>query len=110
MMQIPISEAAFMRQVTDLATTLGWEWMHIRPVGDSRGIWRTPSFGSLGQGWPDLVLIRRGTMIFTELKGQKGVLSREQRRIIGLLSEVCPHVYVWRPSDFSRIVEVLTNA
>lgn len=109
-MQIPMTEAAFMRQVTDLASLNGWEWLHVRPVGDHRGIWRTPTFGPLGSGWPDLVLIRRGTIIFVELKGEKGLLSRDQKRVIAVLSDVCPHVYVWRPSDFSRIVEVLSNA
>lgn len=98
-----------MRQVTDLAELNGWEWLHVRPVGDHRGIWRTPTFGSLGSGWPDLVLVRRGTIIFAELKAQRGLLSRDQKRVIGILSDVCPRVFVWRPSDFDHIAEVLSN-
>lgn len=108
-MQIPLTEAAFMRQVTDLATRLGWQWLHVRPMGNSQGVWRTPTFGPLGKGWPDLVLIRRGTMIFAELKTQRGVLSPEQQKVITLLDNI--HLaYVWRPSDFPQILEVLTNA
>lgn len=107
---VPMTEADFQRQVTDLATRLGWQWLHVRPVGDSQGRWRTPTYGPLGKGWPDLVLIRKGTMIFAELKGQKGMLSKEQQEVMTLLLHVGPHVYTWRPSDFNLILEVLSNA
>lgn len=109
-MTIPMTESQFQRQVTDLATRLGWEWLHVRPVGDSRGIWRTPTFGSLGKGWPDLVLIRRTTVIYAELKAQKGYLNDEQKRVQRILADVCPRVYVWRPADFDHILQVLTDA
>lgn len=107
---VPMTETDFQRQVTDLATRLGWLWLHVRPVGDSQGRWRTPTFGPLGKGWPDLVLIRKGTMIFAELKTQKGELSEAQKDVIETLQDTGRLVYVWRPSDFNLILEVLSNA
>jgi hypothetical protein len=78
-------------------------------MGNSQGIWRTPTFGPLGKGWPDLVLIRGDRMIMAELKSQKGVLTSEQKEVHLQLMDIC-RVYVWRPSDFNLILEVLTNA
>lgn len=109
-MTIPITEAQFQRQVTDLATRLGWEWLHVEKMGNVRGQWFTPTSGPLGTGWPDLVLIRRGTTVYAELKAEKGVLTEPQKRVCRILGDVSPHVYVWRPSDFPQIVGVLTNA
>jgi hypothetical protein len=108
-MTIPITEADFQRQVTDLATRLGWSWLHIERMGDVSGRWRTPVSGPLGTGWPDLVLICRDKLIFAELKAQKGYLTEFQRTVMRELVRVAPY-YVWRPSDFNQIVEVLSNA
>lgn len=109
-MSIPMTEAQFQRQVTDTATRLGWQWLHVRPVGDSQGRWRTPTFGPLGKGWPDLVLLKGDRLLFAELKGQKGLLSEAQKEVIEHLQDAGLLVYVWRPSDFNVIVEVLSNA
>jgi len=108
-MQIPLTEAQFQKQVTDLATRLGWSWLHIERMGNDQGRWRTPTSGPLGKGWPDLVLIRRGSLIFAELKGQGGSLSPAQASVMTILHFVHPY-YVWRPSDFNQVLEVLSNA
>ena len=108
-MTIPITEADFQRQVTDLATRLGWSWLHVERMGNEQGRWRTPVSGPLGTGWPDLVLIRRGSLIFAELKAQRGQLTEPQKAVQRVLDAVHPY-YVWRPSDFNQIVEVLSNA
>jgi hypothetical protein len=49
----PITEAAFLRQVLDLAKLRGWRTAHFRPAQTSRG-WRTAVQGD-GAGFPDLV-------------------------------------------------------
>jgi len=104
-LKIPLTEAQFQRQVTDLATRLGWQWLHVERMGDSRGVWRTPVSGPLGKGWPDLVLVKGDRIIFAELKAQRGVLTEAQREVLRALRG-----YTWRPSDFNQIVEVLSNA
>ena len=108
-MQIPLTEAQFQKQVTDLATRLGWSWLHVERMGNEQGRWRTPVSGPLGKGWPDLVLIRRGSLLWVELKGPNGVMTQAQKDLGIVLNKVAPY-YVLRPSDFNQIVEVLSNA
>lgn len=100
-----MTEAEFQRQVTDLATILGWEHAHFRPAQTSKG-WRTPVSGTLGKGFPDLILARRDRLIFAELKADKGKLSTDQERVLDVLI-LAAEVRVWRPADFDRIAEIL---
>ena len=100
-----ISEEQFQQQVIDLATLRGWRHYHTH---DSR---------RSAEGFPDLVLARPSTLqggfdgriIFAEMKAQKGRPNVEQRAWLTLLADTGKvEVYVWRPSDWQRIVEVLT--
>ncbi len=114
-----ISEAAFMRQVTDLAELLGWSWAHFRPAQTSRG-WRTPVSGPLGQGFPDLVLVhpQKSRRIFAELKRNGARTSPDQDRVLECLRAIewvgVGHggppdiaVAVWRPADLELVAAVL---
>lgn len=101
-----ITEAEFQRQVTDLATMLGWSWAHFRPARTTRG-WRVPVSGPLGAGWPDLVLVRDDRLIFAELK--RSVRNRpsvDQTFALTLLADAA-EVYVWYPEDIDEIARVL---
>jgi len=108
--RVPLTEAQFQKQVTDLATRLGWSWLHIERMGNDQGRWRTPTSGPLGTGWPDLVLIRRGSLIFAELKAEGKYLTEPQKQVRNLLDYTVHPYYVWRPSDFNQVLEVLSNA
>lgn len=101
-----ISEADFLSQILDLATLYGWEAAHFRPAQTSKG-WRTPVQGSLGKGWPDLVLVRRERLMFVELKTDKGVVSSDQHRVLEVLERTGAYVNVWHPAQFDRIVQDL---
>lgn len=106
---IPITEAQFQKQVTDAAELTGWWWLHVDRI-QMNGYWRTPIIGTLGKGFPDLMLVnkRTGRIIFAELKAQRGVLSEDQRlTMLKLGMGIC---YVWRPSDWAQIMDVLSNA
>ena len=91
-----ISEADFQRQVLDLADLFGWTTYHTYDSRRSR------------QGFPDLVMVKRGRLIFAEIKSEKGRLSDEQEIWQGKLAEVEFYsrgnvtVRVWRPSDWPR--------
>lgn len=100
-----VSEKAFQRAVIDLAQTLGWGVAHfhdsrrqVRPgvhVGDRSAA-----------GFPGLVMIRHGRLLFVELKAEKGKLRPTQEHWIEALREAesdCAGrvlVRVWRPSDW----------
>lgn len=57
-------------------------------------------------GFPDLVLVRRGRLIFAELKREEGRTSPEQKAWLEKLADVERYsqgnvrVYTWRPSDW----------
>jgi len=92
----PMTEKEFLQQVRDLAKLCGWLVYH---TYDSR---RSP------EGFPDLVLVRGDKVIFAELKGEKGRVRPEQRMWLDSLEKVRKvEACLWRPSDWSKIVEVL---
>jgi len=102
---IELSENDFMRQVTDLAAILGWQWVHFRPGQTTHG-WRTPVQGPLGAGWPDLVLVRRDRILFVELKVKGRKVRPEQEVVLGILRGV-GEVHAWWPQDFPEIETAL---
>lgn len=92
-----LTEAEWQRiVVTDIAEPAGWRRYH---TYDSR---RSDS------GFPDLVLVRDGRLIFVELKSQKGRSTPAQRewlRELGACLGV--EVFLWRPSDVTEVERVL---
>lgn len=112
-----LTEADFQEKVLALARLRGWLIHHDRRAPDPRqgGKWRTVIEGD--KGFPDLVLAREGTIIFAELKSEKGRMLPHQHAWINHLLgtrgmvevEETPAliVEVWRPSDMDRIKEVL---
>ena len=91
-----MTEVELLEQVKTVAHAFGWNLYH---TYDSR---RSTA------GFPDLVLVRPPRVIFTELKRQNGRLTIPQE-MWGEVLEQCRGVayYLWRPSDWDDIVEVL---
>jgi hypothetical protein len=90
-----ISERQLQQSVETLAEYLGW-W-----------VWHDNDSRRNKAGWPDLVLIRPGRLIFAELKTETGRLTIEQRRILTMLYAAKQEVYIWRPNDMETIREIL---
>lgn len=105
-----MTETDLLADVIELGALLGWHSAHFRPALTSRG-WRTPVQGTLGKGFPDLVLVRARDrrLIFAELKSDAGRLSPAQDEVLDVLRALAPlaEVHVWRPRDWDTIVEVL---
>lgn len=89
-----ISEAHLQDAVIQLATLHGWLVMHTRPGRTGAGAWTTPIQGD--PGFPDLVFARRGTVLFVELKSDRGRLTRDQEAWAAALQTSI----VWRPADW----------
>lgn len=131
-----MTERELQRWVIDQARSLGWgvtlsarramlaeaEAYRVEPP-PLDGLVFHPQY-SLGSepGWPDLTLIRRRDrrLIFAELKAEKGVVSVRQAEVLELLRRLetatrfsgsegraTIEVFVWRPADVERIVEIL---
>jgi hypothetical protein len=92
-----IPEQQFMQDVIEHAFLMGWKLIYHVP--DSR---RASS-----AGFPDLVMVRRGRLLFLELKKVGGVVSPAQRAWLDALGEVPGvEVMVVTPEDWPAL-EVL---
>jgi hypothetical protein len=98
-----MNETEWQKQVLKTAHTLGWQSMHIGRTGKHQAV---GAKGTLGTGWPDLVLVKGGRIIFAELKAVDGVLTQEQKAVLLTLSNVGEAV-CWRPADFGLIIDTL---
>ena len=126
-----ISETAFSSQVEDLLKLFGWRFTHFRPAWSSKG-YRTPIVGN--KGFPDYCAVRPPRLIFAELKDDHTKPTPEQeewledlRECVKMITltavEYIPkglpiysgedklipslEVYLWRPSMFNEITELL---
>jgi hypothetical protein len=105
-MIIPQSEAEFQQRVVQYAEEHGWHWMHIGRTGKYVA---NGAKGTLGKGWPDLVLVRGEQLIFAELKSQDaGPTPQHQLDVLNVLSAVATSTHIWRPSQLALIMDVLT--
>ncbi|MBI3978670.1 MAG: VRR-NUC domain-containing protein [Chloroflexi bacterium] len=106
-----LSEDEFRQQIHDLAGILGWSWMFVKPLRAAGGIWKTPTFGPLGKGWPDDTLVHpvKRRIVFAEVKKELGKVEPDQERVHAFLRRAGFEVYVWRPSDIASIQEVLAR-
>ena len=99
-------EKDFQRAVIDLARLTGWRVHHTRPALTQRGRWLTPIQGDAG--FPDLVLVRAGRVIFAELKRNGARPTPAQREWLEAL-QACAGVecYLWTPNDWDAIIDAL---
>ena len=83
-------EADLQSKVLRLARDLGYELTY--HTHDSR---------RSNPGFPDLVLLsmRRGRLLYRELKTERGQVSPDQRRWLIALRDVGADAGVWRPTD-----------
>jgi hypothetical protein len=95
--QTPLSmtEGAFRQQVLDLARLTGWRcyftWASLH----------SPA------GFPDLCLVRRGRLVFAELKSERGKATPEQQGWLIDVANAAAESYLWRPGDWPEVEKVL---
>lgn len=93
-----VTEKELSAYVTELLDLHKWLWYH---TYDSR---------RSNPGFPDIVAVRNGVILFIELKRQLGRVSQSQDDWLAAL-ELClgqnVYSYVWRPSQMREIAELL---
>ncbi len=109
-----MTESEFKNQVIELARHYGWLIHHDLPAIRSNGSWATNTQGHAG--FPDLVLARRGSIIFAELKSMTGKVTPGQQawlKQLEPLNELNDYidliVQVWRPDDMEMITDILNR-
>ena len=90
-----VTEKQFQGQIQELAKMFGWLYYHT---------WRSIHSPA---GFPDCVMVRKGRVIFAELKSEKGKVSPIQQEWLDALEESPIEVYLWKPDQFEEIVEIL---
>lgn len=94
-----VTEDELMDYVTTLLTLHHWLWYHTH---DSR---------RSNPGFPDIVAVKNGFVLFIELKRETGKVSESQQRWLDALGEADAwdhhEAVVWRPSDMRAIAERL---
>jgi len=91
-----VTEKQLQSDIIRIAKRCGWKVYHTH---DSR----RSEFG-----FPDLTMVRRGRLIFAELKRELGKPTPEQSEWLEALSMVLgAEVYIWRPQDIQEIEGVL---
>ena len=92
-------EKDFQERVCHLARLYHWR---IYSIPDSRRV-------SMA-GYPDLTMwnVEQKRLIFAELKREKGKVSESQKIVLSELGQLVQcEVYVWRPSDWDSIIEIM---
>ena len=92
----PEREAHFQNRVINAMRVFGWRVYHP---------WTSIHSAS---GWPDLFAVRGERGVAAELKAVRGRVTPAQQDWLDCLSNVRGiEAYVWRPSDWDQIVEIL---
>lgn len=92
-----VDEKDFQRELMKMAKNNGWKCFHPKYSYKSE------------KGFFDVTMIRGNRVIFTELKTETGTQSAEQKTWMEFAQAVGGNVeyYLWRPSDWAEIQEVL---
>ena len=83
-----MTEAQLLANVRAEAKRQGWLCYHTHRSDRSE------------KGYPDLTLVRGGTVMWVELKSEKGRLSAEQKEWLAALGLPWLKVAVWRPQQW----------
>lgn len=92
------TEAQFQNAVLNVAKAGGWRVYHTHNSMHS------------AKGFPDLVLVKDGRLVFAELKSKTGKVTPEQEAWLAALGDVVPEMvaaHVWRPGDWDDLEGVL---
>lgn len=99
-------EKDFAHQVEHLLNLFRWRWTHFEPAVRQSGTWATALRGQ--KGLPDYIAVRRGELLFAEIKGDRGRLTPDQAEWIDDLRKVdTVRAELWYPHQLDDIKEIL---
>ena len=90
-------EKEYQRTVVETLDLFGYHGIHVFPLMDRHGVWRTPT---TEPGFPDLVYLREPRGLAIEVKTDGPSVPVHQRAWLTLFSALpCFRAWVVRPSD-----------
>jgi hypothetical protein len=95
------------KAIAQLAEMLGWWWVHFRPAR-TKGGWRTPVEGPMGEGWPDLFLVHPVRRLVRAIEVKREVddpVTPAQQNVKAVLEASGIPVLIARPSSLSEPVQ-----
>ena len=100
-----MTEKDFASSIEELIRLYHWRYCHFRPARTLYG-WRTAISGHAG--FVDYVAVRGTRPLYIELKDEKGRVTPDEQIWMDLLKATgkC-EVYLFRPSQWDEIVEIL---
>ena len=102
-------EADFQKTLIQMAQYKGWKIYHSpkRQMKRNDGsTYYATAITADGKGYPDLTMVRKGRLIFSELKTDSGRTSPEQDSWLEELGK-CAECFVWRPKMWAEIERTL---
>lgn len=94
-----MSEKELLSSVLDLCSRLRLRAAHFPPLLTPDGRWITSGQGD-AKGFPDLVIVGPGGVLFAELKTDTGRVEPAQRMWLDALAAGAARVRVWRVRDW----------
>ena len=88
-----MTESELQSAIIEYAELMGWRLYHVTNVHK-----KLRSHTSVG--FPDLCMVRRGRLVFAELKNAKEKLSPDQEQWQIRLVQTTAEYHVWRPADW----------
>lgn len=77
----------------------GWTYYH---APDNKPD-RNGRIQNIVKGFPDLVLVKDGRLVFAELKKELGRVTPEQTEWLAQLAATGAETYIWRPSQWREV-------
>lgn len=101
---LAMSEDDLQKSVIDLAHLYGWKVAHFRSARvtrkDGTTYWQTPVAAD-GEGFPDLIMIRKNRILAVELKRERGKAESAQIEWLHLFMLTRRvEAYLWKPSSW----------
>ena len=97
------TEAQFQEAIIELAETTGWLVYH---VANSKTVIRNET----GKGFPDLVIVGHGRLLFAELKVGDNKPTATQREWLKALRRAGAEQHIWKPEDWPEIEFTLKDS
>lgn len=97
-----VTEREHQSNVERTLTMYGWRYYH---APDNRPV--NGRIQNVKAGFPDLIAVRGARQLAIELKRQTGKTTPEQDQWLADFAAVGAECYVWRPSDYQTMHEVL---